>query len=231
MRTIPFILLLPALLLLGCSRDGEPPADAAGDGAAMLPLPAPTLPSGDPDTDPAETPADRPGDAPLDRGVEPGPAAGDADALLPLQWQDLTPGGWRPELPFADEGIDDLDDDDPRAIALLARLKARWAEAPVVAQLDGRRIRLSGLGLPLRTEGAGMTELLLVPYFGACIHVPQPPANQVVHVVTAAGRPYSGERFDLVQVDGRLRVAPFRHALGDAGYRIEEAQVSLYKGQ
>jgi hypothetical protein len=49
--------------------------------------------------------------------------------------------------------------------------------------LDGQNIRLPGYIVPLEVSEEGRTtEFLLVPYFGACIHVPPPPSNQIVHV-------------------------------------------------
>src|SRR5690606_31134482 len=55
--------------------------------------------------------------------------------------------------------------------------------APVVTELDGRHIRLPGYIVPLGiTEAMEVEEFLLVPWFGACIHVPPPPSNQIVHV-------------------------------------------------
>ena len=162
------------------------------------------------------------GGAPARRAPPAGPSA-----LARLEWKDLVPAGWQPDDPLEGHDVAALGDDDPRARALMARLKAVWAEAPVVDALDGRRVTLSGFVLPLASGASEMPEFLLVPYFGACIHVPPPPANQTVRVVMADGAPYHGEQFDSVQVEGRLRVAPFHNALGDAGYRIEDATARL----
>ena len=52
----------------------------------------------------------------------------------------------------------------------------------VVAELDGQRLRLAGYLLPLETSDRKVTEFLLVPWVGACIHTPPPPPNQIVHV-------------------------------------------------
>ncbi len=122
-----------------------------------------------------------------------------------------------------------LTDDDPRAQELMDKLKALWAEAPVVETLDGRQVRLPGFVVPLEMDTARISEFLLVPYFGACIHVPPPPANQTILVTTPDDLPYEGGLFDTVWVEGRMRVEPFSDELGDAGYRIEEAKVSLYE--
>jgi len=143
-------------------------------------------------------------------------------------WHELRPAGWRQEPPFAQDAVADLDDADPRALALLGELRSRWAQAPVVAALEGRPARLSGLVVPLTEDADGIRELLLVPYFGACIHVPPPPANQTIRVVTGAGGPYRGELFDTVRVEGTLHVEPFRGRAGDAGYRIDAVSISPY---
>ena len=54
----------------------------------------------------------------------------------------------------------------------------------VVTELNGRFVRLAGYVLPLEFSDKGVDEFLLVPYVGACIHVPPPPANQIVYVRT-----------------------------------------------
>ncbi|MGB5834968.1 MAG: DUF3299 domain-containing protein [Thiohalocapsa sp.] len=153
----------------------------------------------------------------------------DPNTRAELEWDDLIPADWQPEKLLADYDADNLEDDDPRAAELMDRLKALWAEAPVVDGFDGQLVKLPGFVVPLTTDATEIPEFLLVPYFGACIHVPPPPANQTVHVLTADGAAYRGELFDTVWVEGRMRVTPFSDELGDAGYRIEEAAVSVYE--
>jgi hypothetical protein len=148
-----------------------------------------------------------------------------------LEWDDLIPADWQPEKLMADYDADNLTDDDPRADELMDKLKALWAEAPVVQALDGQRLRLPGFVVPLETDATEITEFLLVPYFGACIHVPPPPANQTVLVLTADGAAYQGELFDTVWVEGIMRVEQFSNDLGDAGYRLEDAKVSPYEDE
>lgn len=82
---------------------------------------------------------------------------------------------------------------------------------------------------PVETNASAITNFLLVPYFGACIHVPPPPPNQIVFVTTADGRPYRGGIFDTVWVTGRMRVASYNSELGEAGYRIDEPLIRPYK--
>lgn len=159
------------------------------------------------------------------------PPADMADGIE-LSWDDLIPADWQPETLMEEMGeydAENLSDDDPRALELLDKLKALWAEAPVVESLDGRQVRLPGFVVPLEMDITHTREFLLVPYFGACIHVPPPPANQTILVTTPDDRPYPGGLFDTVWVEGQMRVEPFRDELGDAGYRIEDADVSLYE--
>ena len=47
--------------------------------------------------------------------------------------------------------------------------------APVVAELNGKRVKIGGYVVPLDFDATKVTEFLLVPFVGACIHVPPPP--------------------------------------------------------
>lgn len=148
-----------------------------------------------------------------------------------LDWEALIPPEWRPDKLMADYKVDDLADDDPRAQELMEKLQGLWQQAPVVPDLDGQRVRLPGFVVPLEADAQTMAEFLLVPYYGACIHVPPPPANQTVHVVTAKGGEYHGGLFDTVWVNGTLKVERLSSELGDAGYRIDAVLVEPYEGE
>ncbi|NCA70036.1 MAG: DUF3299 domain-containing protein [Sphingobacteriia bacterium] len=157
-----------------------------------------------------------------------------AGAAELIDWDRLIPADWQPEAlieGFDLDEIEALDDDDPRALALMDKLMELWAKAPVVTELDGRMIRLPGFVVPLELDAERMSEFLLVPYYGACIHVPPPPANQTVHVVAPAGREYVGGLFDTVWVTGRLRVVSSSSELAEAGYRIEVVAIEPYDGE
>ncbi|MCB1886797.1 MAG: DUF3299 domain-containing protein [Rhodocyclaceae bacterium] len=144
-----------------------------------------------------------------------------------LVWDDLVPADWNPRQLLDDAGFDDMQDNDPRANELLDQLRVEWDKAPVVAGLDGQRIRLPGFVVALEGDETTVREFLLVPYFGACIHVPPPPSNQVVHVKPA--KPF-GEKLAMypVWVTGKLITSGKTTEMGAAGYRIEAAQVEPY---
>ena len=83
---------------------------------------------------------------------------------------------------------------------LAKRKKARTA---VVHELNGKRVRIPGYLLPLEVEDTRVTEFFLVPYVGACIHVPPPPPNQIVHVKLAENESYQSKKlFEPVWVTG-----------------------------
>ena len=157
------------------------------------------------------------------------PAAAESE-VRELEWEELMPEGWDPfaELDaLAGEDIGNLADDSLRAIELFNAYQDAVRSAPVVGELDGQQVRLPGFMVPLDFEGTETSEFLLVPYFGACIHVPPPPSNQIVYVRTVAGYPMR-ELFDPVWVTGEIRTEAYLNDLGDAGYTMQATIIEPY---
>lgn len=94
--------------------------------------------------------------------------------------------------------------------------------------LDGERIRLPGFTIPLDMGAAGMTRFVLVPYVGACIHVPPPPPNQLVFVTTEAPWPGDG-LWDPVWVSGLLRARLQSTEVAMIGYEIAAERIEKYE--
>jgi hypothetical protein len=92
--------------------------------------------------------------------------------------------------------------------------------------VDGQAVRLPGFVVPLDETPAGLTSFLLVPYFGACIHTPPPPANQIVHVRSAT--PVKARTMDPVWVRGTLKIERQASSMGTSGYRLDAAGVEPY---
>ena len=114
-----------------------------------------------------------------------------------------------------------------RAMEVLQRIREEWDRAPVVERLAGERVRIPGFLVPLETNGEQISEFLLVPYFGACVHVPPPPANQIVHVKAAI--PAKGLRsMDTVWITGTLRTERRDTDMGVSGYTVDGAVVEKY---
>jgi hypothetical protein len=147
--------------------------------------------------------------------------------VQPLEWKDLVPAGFDPnELLrkyYAD--VAKLKDSDPQAERLAADLRKVWESAPVVDALNNKTVRLSGFLVTLEGDGKAVSEFLLVPFFGACVHVPPPPSNQIVLVRTGS-RPFRARQmFQMVSVTGRLRTELVRSDLASASYVIEASHV------
>lgn len=151
-----------------------------------------------------------------------------ADPWPELKWEALIPEGWDPAADFKGINLSRMQDGDPRAMEALEKLKQAWDSAPAEPSVDGRRIRIAGYALPLEREGRKVTEYLIVPYFGACIHTPPPPANQIIHA--RSSRPLSGIRMmDPIWTYGTLGVHRGQTQWGVTGYRLTVDKVEPYK--
>lgn len=85
-------------------------------------------------------------------------------------------------------------------------------EADRRTNLSGKRVGISGFALPLTIENKTITEFLLVPWMGACIHTPPPASNQIIHIVFPKGTAYR-DRFSPVWIEGRLEHDPGDYTL------------------
>jgi len=98
----------------------------------------------------------------------------------------------------------------------------------VVSELNGKRVRIGGYVVPLDFDATKVTEFLLVPFVGACIHVPPPPANQIIYVKSAQGITLKGE-FDPVYVTGTLTTEGQFTGLAETGYSLAAETVDARK--
>ncbi|AUQ66167.1 DUF3299 domain-containing protein [Phaeobacter inhibens] len=137
-----------------------------------------------------------------------------------IAWEDLIPPG----VPYSEiigEGeLDELNDTwnpiyDDNGLKLNENL-------------NGAYIKMPGFIIPFEIGAQGVTEFMLVPYVGACIHTPPPPANQLVMVT--AGTPWPGDQlWDPVWVTGVLRTELQSTNLGQTGYSIAAEDMTVYE--
>lgn len=114
--------------------------------------------------------------------------------------------------------------------------KLRLQRSTVREDLNGRDIRIPGYLLPLEFDGSKVTEFLLVPYAGACIHTPPPPPNQIIHVKSDQGLAVDG-LFTPVWVSGAIRVEFSKQQIGlsdgesefGVGYTLDADEVEIYR--
>jgi hypothetical protein len=165
------------------------------------------------------------------------------EAPLELQWHQLVPPA-PPKPPksflFGRGPVDlgKLGGPDDGMPAPAPMPEGRWMStpartnampAPVVEALAGKRVHIGGYVVPLNFDATRVTDFLLVPFVGACIHVPPPPANQIVYVKVEQGFDVKGT-FDPVWVTGTLKVTPTFTGLADAGYSLEAEKVEPRPG-
>jgi hypothetical protein len=110
----------------------------------------------------------------------------------------------------------------------LTKLRETWNNSPIEPSMDGARIRIPGFIVPLEVAHHQITEFLLVPYFGACIHVPPPPSNQIIHVFPTKPLKKGLQSMDAVWVSGELKTLPSNTDMGSASYRMKADIVVFY---
>ena len=86
---------------------------------------------------------------------------------------------------------------------------------------------MSGYVVPLTSDERAISEFLLVPFLGACIHVPPPPANQIVYVTPTYPLPHD-DSYGVVSVVGTLQVQGRTSEFGAAGYEMEGALLTPF---
>ena len=163
---------------------------------------------------------------PLAAKAAPPPAA--AGAARTITWEALVPANWDPFKDFKGLNFQTLDDGDPRATEMLKKMREAGDNAPTNPAIVGQLVRLPGFVVPLEDSKEGLKEFLLVPYFGACIHSPPPPANQIVHVLPKS--PAKGLRsMDTVWITGTVTTLRTDSYMGASSYRIEATSVLPYE--
>jgi uncharacterized protein len=149
-----------------------------------------------------------------------------------IDWDELIPEGYRQDNILAkyQSRIDSLQDNSEESWQLYQAIEEEMTNAPLNEKLNEQWIKLPGFIAPFKHKDTLITEFLLVPYFGACIHVPPPPTNQIVFVKTAQG--HGIEIDDIFQpfwVMGQISVQRKKTDVGEAGYRISEATIASYE--
>ena len=126
-----------------------------------------------------------------------------------LAWSSLMPADYTPsyqEFPWAVEDGESL-------------MQQTLAETPLVEDLNGQDIKVSGYVVPLDGTDEAISEFLLVPFLGACVHVPPPPANQIVYVKPKYPL-LMDESWDIISVVGKMTTEGKTSDFGAAGYQM-----------
>ena len=99
---------------------------------------------------------------------------------------------------------------------------------PIIDRLQTVTVKTAGFMVPLEDQLENVSEFLLVPYEGACIHTPPPPPNQMIHVkMKNALAKYT---WQAIEVIGRFSLLKTQSPYGQLSYEIEGDKVELWKG-
>ena len=147
-----------------------------------------------------------------------------------ITWDALLPDGWSVEKEMAGLNLNELGDNDPKAREVMKKIREMWDKAPANPKLANRRVSIAGFVVPLDGEREKTREFLLVPYFGACIHAPAPPANQIIHVVVNKAAT-TVKLTPTALLYGTIRVVRSDTRLGVTGYEMTVDKVEPYKAE
>ena len=143
-----------------------------------------------------------------------------ADDVIDLEWEDLLPKG-QTVIPHDLQNL--IEHDGPNLS------NQQPASTGVRSDWNGQIVRLPGFVVPIETKGTAVTAFILVPYVGACIHVPPPPANQLVFVTTE--EPYeSKDLYIAVNVTGMFGVSAMSTHLAQIGYALSAEKIEPFRG-
>ena len=146
-----------------------------------------------------------------------------AASVKTITWDDLLPTHWANEIKLQMAAVGRLGflvDGSEQANEAMQQLRKKWDNAPIDPTHINSAIRIAGYVVSLDANRKQISEFLLVPYFGACIHLPPPPANQIilVRLKTPTSKLAS---MDTVWVQGMLREARVDTGLAVTGYTLE----------
>ena len=145
------------------------------------------------------------------------PLISNANDVLTLDWIDLIPEKERNQF---DQNQMPFSNHDGEAVeqSMIGGIRE---------ELNGSKVKIPGFVIPLEGDDKIVTEFLLVPYFGACIHVPPPPPNQILYVKFEKGAPIQ-QLWDVVYVVGKLKTQHISHEMAEVGYLLDGVGLEEY---
>ena len=155
-----------------------------------------------------------------------------------LEWDDLIPQDDLNALLNPPGYIDDIEDggfeDDIGSeiknfldTASNDRYQQALVSTNIIKDLNGRAVRIPGFVVPVEFDEEIITEFFLVPYFGACIHSPPPPPNQIIYVQAAKGLKLE-TLYDPFWISGKLSTTLVENFMATAAYSLEMASYEAY---
>ena len=155
----------------------------------------------------------------------------ESNEIQRIDWTDLTP----PLSPEAQQAAVELNlriDQMTETEVSNAMQKVEAEGNTLITELDDKNIELEGYLVPLDFNAETVTDFVMVPYFGACLHVPAPPPNQTVFVKFREGLAMSEFQENFYypyKVQGKIKVARTKTDLAEVGYQVTASDIELPK--
>ncbi len=93
----------------------------------------------------------------------------------------------------------------------------------------GKEVKVPGYMVPLEDFAEFASEFLLVPYVGACVHVPPPPPNQLVYVVMNENEKVPVSFWDPVWIHGKLEIEETENIYTTVSFKLTGVKVEKYE--
>lgn len=166
--------------------------------------------------------------------------AADASEYREVEWVELIPDEDLAALLLPPQWLTDIDDgsslDDPALFGTReqeSEADRRYREAlqstAVRGELANQKVRIPGFIVPLNHDDQRrVIEFFLVPYMGACLHLPPPPPNQIIHVDYEPGLALDS-LWEPYWIEGVLEIKTVSHFLGEAAYAIDAQKLEIYE--
>ncbi|MGI9315334.1 MAG: DUF3299 domain-containing protein [Luminiphilus sp.] len=103
------------------------------------------------------------------------------------------------------------------------------ASTDVNTELDGQSVRIPGFVVPLEfDEAQTISQFFLVPYFGACLHMPPPPPNQIILVDAPAGVQMAA-LYEPFWIEGQISTTVSENDMAKSAYAMQLHRLTPYR--
>lgn len=155
-----------------------------------------------------------------------------------IDWDNLMPEEDLNALLNPPSYIDDLEDssledltNEQLQIDLTDALDDRYQQAlvstKIIKEMDGQAVRIPGFVVPVEFDEETITEFFLVPYFGACIHSPPPPPNQIIYVHAPDGLKLN-TLYDPFWISGIISTTLIENYMATSAYSMQMKSYEPY---
>lgn len=163
-----------------------------------------------------------------------------SNEYVTIQWTDLLPQDEIDILSNPPSYINDIEDGSAEdqlgssmnnsiVIEMEDRYQQALVSTRVKSEMDGRAVRIPGFIVPIEFNGEQtITEFFLVPYFGACLHMPPPAPNQIIYVKSATGLKLEALYYPF-WISGDLKASLVENDMATAAYSMEMANYEAYQ--